>query len=131
MASLKATFIRARLSFTDQSGLEYEVLHEWLFLDTDQGEIYFVLAIFGTEYVINMGGPDLEATIAGSRANDFVHLYTQTPRSLVSGLCKWVRERWRLILSGYRSGAISLVFVAFSGTRRCLALLLHPNLDYN
>jgi hypothetical protein len=46
--------------FTDQAGLEYEVLHEWMFLSTEQGEIYFVLAIFGTEYVINMGGPDLE-----------------------------------------------------------------------
>jgi hypothetical protein len=62
---LKWPFSKRRLyardcSFTDQPGLEYEVLHEWLFLNTDQGEIYFVLAIFGAEYVINMGGPDLE-----------------------------------------------------------------------
>jgi hypothetical protein len=62
---LEWPFLRRRLyaqncSFTDQAGLQYEVLHEWMFLGTEQGEIYFVLAIFGTEYVINVGGPDLE-----------------------------------------------------------------------
>jgi hypothetical protein len=38
----------------------YEVLHEWTFLYTAKLEMYFVLAILGIEYVINMGGPDIE-----------------------------------------------------------------------
>jgi HNH endonuclease len=57
--------------FTDQAGLEYEVLHEWVFLNTEHQEIYFVLAIFGTEYVINIGGPDLEGYNCWLKAQRF------------------------------------------------------------
>ena len=38
----------------------HEVLHEWTFLYTEHEEMYFVLAILGVEYAINMGGPDIE-----------------------------------------------------------------------
>ena len=38
----------------------YEVLHEWTFLYTKGGELYFVLALFGIEYAINMGGPYID-----------------------------------------------------------------------
>lgn len=37
----------------------YQIVHEFDFLITDKQEMYFVLAIFGYEFVINMGGPDL------------------------------------------------------------------------
>jgi hypothetical protein len=46
--------------FAGQNGESYEVLHEWTFLYTDKTEMYFVLAILGVEYAINMGGPDIE-----------------------------------------------------------------------
>jgi len=46
--------------FAGQNGESYEVLHEWTFLYTDQPEMYFVLALLGVEYAINMGGPDME-----------------------------------------------------------------------
>lgn len=36
------------------------VLHEWTFLSTEHNEIYFVISLFDVEYVLNMGGPDLE-----------------------------------------------------------------------
>jgi len=38
----------------------YEILHEWTFLYTEALELYFVLAICGTEYAINMGGPETD-----------------------------------------------------------------------
>jgi len=46
--------------FPDGKGNAYEVLHEWTFLYTDPGEMYFVIAILGIEYTINVGGPDIE-----------------------------------------------------------------------
>jgi hypothetical protein len=50
----------ADFSFPTPDGDSYEVLHEFDFLHTEQGEMYFVLAILGTEYAINMAGPDFE-----------------------------------------------------------------------
>jgi len=44
----------------DDESDAHEVLHEWTFLHTEQSEMYFVLAILGIEYAINMGGPDME-----------------------------------------------------------------------
>lgn len=46
--------------FPTEDGGSYEVLREFDFLHTDQGEMYFVLAMLGTEYAINIGGPDFE-----------------------------------------------------------------------
>jgi hypothetical protein len=50
----------ADFDFPSEDGDSYEVLHEFNFLHTDQGEMYFVLAILGNEYAINMAGPDFE-----------------------------------------------------------------------
>lgn len=38
----------------------YEVLHEWTFLYTEGKDLYLVLALFGVEYAINLGGPEVE-----------------------------------------------------------------------
>lgn len=38
----------------------YDIPHEYTLLYTDEGELYFVLAIFGIEYTINMGGLEIE-----------------------------------------------------------------------
>jgi hypothetical protein len=46
--------------FPDADGNPYEVLHEWTFLYTDPKEMYFVVAILGVEYAINLGGPDID-----------------------------------------------------------------------
>lgn len=43
-----------------QGAPAYEVLHEWTFLYTPAMELYFVVAIFGHEYAINAGGPDID-----------------------------------------------------------------------
>lgn len=39
---------------------EYQLMNEFDFLYTEGMELYFVLAIFGQEFVINMGGPELD-----------------------------------------------------------------------
>ena len=46
--------------FVESDGQSYEVLHEWIFLYTQTKELYFVLALFGTEYAINLGGPCID-----------------------------------------------------------------------
>ena len=46
--------------FTESESEPYEVLHEWTFLYTEGYELYFVLALFGIEYAINMGGPYID-----------------------------------------------------------------------
>ena len=44
----------------NDGGEEYQLLHEFDILVTDEGEFYVVVAIFGDEYVLNLGGPELE-----------------------------------------------------------------------
>jgi len=39
---------------------QYEVLHEFDILITDQGEFYIVVALFGDEYALNLGGPEMD-----------------------------------------------------------------------
>lgn len=46
--------------FADSIAPPYEVLHEFDLLCTPCSEYYAVIAIFGWEYVINLGGPQLE-----------------------------------------------------------------------
>jgi hypothetical protein len=36
-----------------------QIVHEWDFLLTGSNEWYFVIAIFGVEFTINLGGPDV------------------------------------------------------------------------
>ena len=41
----------------DRDGNSYQTLHEFDFLVTAQNECYFVFALFGMEFTINIGGP--------------------------------------------------------------------------
>lgn len=50
----------------EEAGITYECLHEWRLLTlptSEKGclEVYAVIAIFGIEYVINLGGPILDS----------------------------------------------------------------------
>ncbi len=40
-------------------GQEEQIVHQFDFLVTDQSEWFFVLAIFGVEFTINLGGPEI------------------------------------------------------------------------
>ena len=44
----------------DHSGSPKQVVNEYDILVTEKGEWYFVFALFGKEFVINYGGPDIE-----------------------------------------------------------------------
>lgn len=46
--------------FPNGGELSYQVLHEWTILNTDAGEFFAVIAIFGVEYSINLGGPEID-----------------------------------------------------------------------
>jgi len=46
--------------FVDARYGRHQVLHEWTILATAAGEFYVVVAIFGVEYTINLGGPELD-----------------------------------------------------------------------
>jgi hypothetical protein len=47
--------------FTDSEiGLPFDVPHEFTLLYTDGMEMYFVIAIFGIQYTINLGGPEID-----------------------------------------------------------------------
>ncbi|HEY1717741.1 MAG TPA: HNH endonuclease [Verrucomicrobiae bacterium] len=48
------------LLFVDEKQVSYEVLHEFDILITDTNEYYAIIAIFGVEFVINLGGPLLD-----------------------------------------------------------------------
>lgn len=50
----------ANHSVTDGVSPAFEIVHESDFLGTEQRELYFILAIFGVEMAINMGGPNIE-----------------------------------------------------------------------
>jgi hypothetical protein len=46
--------------FADTKYGPHQILHEWDILCTPGGEFYVVVAIFGVEYAINLGGPELD-----------------------------------------------------------------------
>ena len=46
--------------FADARYGSHQVLHEWDILHTPGGEFYVVVAIFGVEYAINLGGPEMD-----------------------------------------------------------------------
>lgn len=46
--------------FMDGDGVMFGVLHEYTLLYTDGMELYFVIAILGTEFTINLGGPEID-----------------------------------------------------------------------
>lgn len=46
--------------FVDDDGTIFNVLHEYTLLYTDAKELYFVIAILGIEFAINLGGPEID-----------------------------------------------------------------------
>lgn len=55
---------------TGPDGESYQVMHESDFLMTPESEFYFVQAIFGVEFSINVGGPDIDGYVTWLEAND-------------------------------------------------------------
>ena len=49
---------------------QFQLLHEWDFLHTDRGEMYFVICLFGQEYAFNLGGPEISGYKRWLRQNN-------------------------------------------------------------
>ncbi|HEY3313299.1 MAG TPA: hypothetical protein VGK00_16785 [Anaerolineales bacterium] len=56
----------------EENSIYYEVLHEFDLLYTDTMELYFILAIMGVEFVINLGGPELDGYQRWLKRHDYV-----------------------------------------------------------
>jgi hypothetical protein len=54
-----------------EAGIGYQTMHEHMILQTEQNELYIVLAIFGVEYCLNLGGPELEGYEIWLQNNNF------------------------------------------------------------
>jgi hypothetical protein len=50
---------------------ECEILHSFMLLPTDGPELYLVLVIFGVEYALNMGGPEIDGYLAWLKQHSF------------------------------------------------------------
>lgn len=57
-------------SVYEEDGYTYEVLHEYTFLYTVEHELYFVIAVLGIEYVVNIGSPEIEGYVRWLNQND-------------------------------------------------------------
>lgn len=56
--------------WNDERGENFQVVHEYDFLHTRHGELYLVLALYGLELTINIGGPDIDGYVAWLDEND-------------------------------------------------------------
>jgi hypothetical protein len=56
----------------DEFGEAVQVVHEQDFLMTPESECYFILALFGQEYTINVAGPSIEGYVLWLEKNDHV-----------------------------------------------------------
>lgn len=60
-----------RQFFDVENGTPYDIPHEYTLLYTPRQEIYFVIAIFGLQYTVNLGGPELDGLNDWLASNEF------------------------------------------------------------
>lgn len=84
---------RPGILFTDESFSAHHVLHEWDILpipaavSSEGAEFYAVIAIFGIEYAINLGGPELDGFHQWLSANNNAsYLYSKAGTRPPAGL---------------------------------------------
>ncbi|MBO6718022.1 MAG: hypothetical protein JJ913_08715 [Rhizobiaceae bacterium] len=58
----------------ESDGKAVQIVHEFDILVTDQSEWFFVLAIFGVEFALNVGGPDISGYERWLAANNGISL---------------------------------------------------------
>lgn len=81
LATPKSWPYHQRVIYPRYSDQTEQVLHEFDLLYTADLELYFVLAIFGVEYVINMGKPSIDGYQKWLKENDYISpLYTEKNR---------------------------------------------------
>ena len=60
LCNIRTIYNCNKLWFDEETSEYYQKVNEYDFLLTDHSECYFAVAIFGVEFVINMGGPSIE-----------------------------------------------------------------------
>jgi hypothetical protein len=66
-----------------ENNQRFEVLHEYNLLYTEYCEIYLIIVIFGIEYAINMGEPEIDGYIDWLKTHDYKSpLYMDNPSLL-------------------------------------------------
>jgi hypothetical protein len=58
--------------WVDSFGSETQILHEFDVLATEWGEWFLVVAVFGIEFAINYGGPEIDGYLKWMKLNDYV-----------------------------------------------------------
>jgi len=67
--------------FIGEDGKEYQTVHEADFLYTTENELYSVNCIFGIEYAINLGGPEIAGYEKWLKANNYTSPLYVKPHS--------------------------------------------------
>jgi len=57
-------------SVFSKNEVAYQVLHEYKILTTSENEYYIVVAIFGEEFALNLGGPEIDGYLKWLEQND-------------------------------------------------------------
>ena len=57
--------------FYEEGYGECEIMHSFMLLSTECHELYLVLVIFGVEYALNMGGPEIDGYIEWLKQHSF------------------------------------------------------------
>jgi len=57
-------------AFFGADGEPYEVLHKFALLHTRERDLYLVCAVYGVEYAINLGGPEIDGYTRWLREHD-------------------------------------------------------------
>ena len=55
----------------NDNGEPFQVLHEYDLLLTDKSELYIIVAVFGVEFAMNLGGPELDGYMAWVERHDY------------------------------------------------------------
>ena len=63
---------QSNAKWLDQVNSQVQVVFEYDFLRTEENELYFVLALFGVEFALNMAGPDIDGYCAWLARNQNV-----------------------------------------------------------
>lgn len=70
-------------SYTKE-GDSVQIVHEYDIMQTKEGELYFILVLFGLEFVINYGGPDIDGYLEWLKENNYESpLYTGKNKGLI------------------------------------------------
>ena len=67
---MRRIYLEDKVFYEERYG-KCEILHSFTLLYTESQELYLVLVMFGIEYSLNMGGPEIEGYVEWLKQNEF------------------------------------------------------------